>query len=78
MTSLYTGQPYNSGHNNMTAQGCFHATVNYGSSQAKAVALEGLKALRAGDRNSAEILLDQLNTLEPQEKAMLTWALRTI
>ena len=78
MTDLYTGQAYNAGHNNMTAQGCFHATVNYGSPAAKALALEGLKALKAGDRNAATILLDQLNTLEPQEKAMLTWALRTI
>jgi len=86
MTQLYTGTPYK-GQNNMTAQGCFHASVNYGEPETKTLALEGLKVLMQhvrGQITSAELhsqsslLETRLNTLPTEEQAMLAWAIQQL
>ena len=77
MTQLYTGQPYG-GQNNLTAQGCFHASITYGAPETKALAVKGLKALMSKDRTNVQGMLDELGSVPTAERAMLEWALRKI
>lgn len=79
--SLYTGLAY-PGQNNMTAQGCLHAVINYASPAAKTTALTILRAYTQSTKN--EITKAQLvaaidtaqasvSSLESQAAAQLTW-----
>ena len=86
MTTLYTGTPYG-GQNNLTVQGCFHALITHATSPAKALAAQGLKIYQAKAQGTvtveqahtnAQSLINQLNTIDPADRTMLEWALRTL
>jgi len=86
MTQLYTGTPYK-GQNNLTVQGCFHASISHGEAATKTLALAGLKvytqrvqgALDAGAcAGQVATLETSLNTLPTEEQPMLAWALNAL
>ncbi len=86
MTQLYTGTAYQ-GQNNLSVQGCFHAMVTHGGAGAKTLAAEALKILAQHKSQSinaeqahtqAQALLDQVNSLDPSDQSMASWALTAV